>query len=224
MILHKLKHPAFLGDFKDLKQNTSFLVLKKFFPTEGIFNKKHFLQFCLSLANQLLELHSHKFIHGDIKISNIVLQKENDWTTPLLIDFDNSVEFDIKDGVYININTNEKIELKKDTHGYFPPEFPYCTPKSDVYSLGITFSALLLDLRYDQHEQFKPNLYILKKLEEVKDDKIIPYVEILKKMICTEAKAIKSIKSLKKESKVQNTSSRIEEKIPMKRKFDVPKK
>ena len=90
-------------------------------------------QILLQLCDGLKELHKQKIIHRDIKPSNMILQGER----IRLIDFDAARIY--KDG------KDEDTHLLG-TRGYASPEQygkGQTDPRSDIYSLGITFKELL---------------------------------------------------------------------------------
>ena len=90
-------------------------------------------QILLQMCDGLKELHEQKIIHRDIKPSNMILQGER----IRLIDFDAARIY--KDG------KDEDTHLLG-TKGYAPPEQygkGQTDPRSDIYSLGVTFKELL---------------------------------------------------------------------------------
>ncbi|MBQ3444519.1 MAG: serine/threonine protein kinase [Selenomonadaceae bacterium] len=87
----------------------------------------------LQMCDGLKELHEQKIIHRDIKPSNMILQGER----IRLIDFDAARIY--KDG-------KEEDTQLLGTKGYAPPEQygqGQTDPRSDIYSLGVTFKELL---------------------------------------------------------------------------------
>ena len=90
-------------------------------------------QILLQMCDGLKELHEQKIIHRDIKPSNMILQGER----IRLIDFDAARIY--KDG-------KEEDTQLLGTKGYAPPEQygnGQTDPRSDIYSLGVTFKELL---------------------------------------------------------------------------------
>ena len=90
-------------------------------------------QILLQMCDGLKELHEQKIIHRDIKPSNMILQGER----IRLIDFDAARLY--KDG-------KEEDTQLLGTKGYAPPEQygnGQTDPRSDIYSLGVTFKELL---------------------------------------------------------------------------------
>ena len=90
-------------------------------------------QILLQMCDGLKELHEQKIIHRDIKPSNMILQGER----IRLIDFDAARLY--KDG-------KEEDTQLLGTKGYAPPEKygnGQTDPRSDIYSLGVTFKELL---------------------------------------------------------------------------------
>lgn len=118
-------------------------VAEEFIGGENLFERlerKNFLteqqakNFLLQMCDGLKVLHGLGIIHRDIKPSNLILQNEK---IIRLIDFDAARTFKA-----------DKSEDTKflGTKGYAPPEqFGYgqTDPRSDIYSLGITFQKLL---------------------------------------------------------------------------------
>lgn len=100
----------------------------------GIKNKALFLKICWQLACAIGFLHSHNIIHGDIKLSNVLLKNSD----ILLSDFSFSS---------LSFNENYRI-YNNETYSYHyrPPEINSgkgYTFKADVWALGCTFYELL---------------------------------------------------------------------------------
>lgn len=117
------------------------VIVEEFIQGETLHERKTFLsdvearELLLQLCDGLKELHEQNIIHRDLKPSNLILQGER----IRLIDFDAA-----------RIYKDDKAEdtNRLGTKGYAPPEqFGYgqTDPRSDIYSLGVTFKELLGD-------------------------------------------------------------------------------
>ncbi|XP_042205090.1 MAP kinase kinase MKK1/SSP32-like [Homarus americanus] len=87
----------------------------------------------LPIAEGLAEVHSRGIIHNDIKVDNVLLEKNSDESyTSHFIDFGLSTA----DGGHLTSHSNPK-------GSHYAPELfkglP-CTPASDIYSLGVMIS------------------------------------------------------------------------------------
>jgi serine/threonine-protein kinase len=99
------------------------------------------LRICLrQLADAILELHHHRFVHCDIKPANILLRPDG---SPVLVDF----------GAAWDLTENKDFYHVSGTPYYMAPEaFNQKLPETgwDAYSLGITSAAVLgIRLAYD---------------------------------------------------------------------------
>lgn len=100
----------------------------------GIKNKKLLLKICWQLSCAIGFLHSRNIIHGDIKLSNVLMKNNN----TLLSDFSFSS---------LSFNENYRI-YNSETYSYHyrPPEINSgkgYTFKADIWALGCTFYELL---------------------------------------------------------------------------------
>jgi serine/threonine protein kinase len=109
------------------------------------------------VAESLLELHRHDYVHRDLKLENIMIENKDSFNVKL-VDF----------GFAEKVNYSQLVS-KAGTPGYIPPEIfknqPY-TAKGDIFSLGVIMYSLILG-----DSPFKaPNYQII--LEENKKSNI----------------------------------------------------
>ncbi|KAL9648600.1 hypothetical protein ABK040_016234 [Willaertia magna] len=142
-------------------------------------NSKEVLHLMVDLLIDLYNLHFQKVIHNDIKPQNIV-QFKNMFK---FIDFGISHKYIKYDEQNEQCFTKENKVLisKSGTKGYFPPEQlengnGEITPKSDIYSLGLVITSIVLSplRKWENHTEvfsainrWKPNDEIYKAIKEV---------------------------------------------------------
>ncbi|KAL9648607.1 hypothetical protein ABK040_016241 [Willaertia magna] len=142
-------------------------------------NSKEVLHLMVDLLIDLYNLHFQKVIHNDIKPQNIV-QFKNMFK---FIDFGISHKYIKYDEQNEQCFTKENKVLisKSGTKGYFPPEQlengnGEITPKSDIYSLGLVITSIVLSplRKWENHTEvfsainrWKPNDEIYKSIKEV---------------------------------------------------------
>lgn len=89
-------------------------------------------QWMLSLLEALDFYHRHGVVHGSIDCRNIVLNRANESTTPLL------------SGAGYSIYVRDKLDSDHATQSSWPvPEAHAYTRKSDIFSLGVVFCQML---------------------------------------------------------------------------------
>ena len=86
------------------------------------------------MLNALIELHSHNYVHRDLKLENVLVSDKTNLTIKI-VDF----------GFAEIINTKE-LKSKAGTPGYIAPEVfrsvPY-TEKGDIFSVGVILYSLV---------------------------------------------------------------------------------
>ena len=136
---------------------------------EGPFNKKPKVaqKILYGAITALVNFHNLGFIHGDIKPSNIVLDKNYN---AKLIDFEFSYENHTK-------NTHSF-----GTYGYIAPEVIRCdykTSKIDVFSFGVTMFSVLTGFEIFKEKEYQKYAYWgQKKFSSVIIRRIIKKVEL----------------------------------------------
>lgn len=148
------------------------------FPSEYVvFNKEDKLYWCFtmslsqkikvmkSLLQAIVELHSKKVVHADLKSDNIAYHYDGKQDIVKLIDFDGSR--------YMNDYAEITIDRHLGTNGYRAPEQNEyrLSYKSDIYSVGIIMIELWNGDLWYEAEDFKDcrkeALYGLRKIEKI---------------------------------------------------------
>ena len=148
------------------------------FPTKYVvFNKEDKLYWCFtmslsekikimkSLLQAIVELHSKKIVHADLKPDNIAYHYDGKQQHIKLIDFDGSR--------YMKEYAEITIDRHLGTHGYRAPEQNEykLSYKSDIYSVGVIIIELWNGDIWYEGEYFKDcrkeALYSLRKLEKI---------------------------------------------------------
>lgn len=141
--LKKIKNPYLPEIYRTVEFGEKFFVVEEFVEGRTLaeiltynngLDEKTSARILKEICNGLKILHAEKIIHRDLKPSNIMLTKNN---SVKLIDF--------------SISRIEKENSESDTdflgtRGYAPPEqfgFGQTDPRSDIFSLGITFQKIL---------------------------------------------------------------------------------
>ncbi|XP_042211689.1 probable serine/threonine-protein kinase DDB_G0271538 [Homarus americanus] len=124
---------VFLGEFFNGPACAKGQTLDEVVENLFVFSPTKSISIFLPIAEGLAEVHSRGIIHNDIKVDNILLEKNSDGSyTSHFIDFGLSrVE-----GGHLTLYSNPN-----DSH-YVPELFKGlpCTPASDIYSLGVMIS------------------------------------------------------------------------------------
>lgn len=139
MALSKLKHPNIVNVSNFFRANNTVFMVMDFEQgrdlrwyikkSRGKLSEKFLLSVFPPVLGGLRELHTHHFLHLDIKPANILLRASG---TPLLLDF----------GAVQQIEPGTRYRgVQTLTHGFAPPEqyeAGAMGPWSDIYSLGMT--------------------------------------------------------------------------------------
>ena len=85
-------------------------------------------------------LHEKKIVHRDLKLENIMFRQEN-YETPVIIDFGLSTYFNQDKHIYIRCGTPGYVA--PEILNMINPENPKFYPESDMFSIGVIFYYLL---------------------------------------------------------------------------------
>ena len=141
--LQEIKSPYLPEIYHAVEYDGKFFIVEEFIQGRTLYeilihnnglDEKNSVEILKQICNALKILHAQKIIHRDIKLSNIMVTKNN---SVKLIDF--------------GIARIVKVNCENDTNflgtrGYAPPEqygFGQTDTRSDIFSLGITIQKLL---------------------------------------------------------------------------------
>lgn len=150
--------------------------LKDLLTTRGVFSPIEACDIIYQLADALMHAHEHGVIHRDIKPQNVMMKYDG---TVKLLDFGIATISDAP-------NITQKDMVVGSVH-YMAPEVLKgrgASPKSDIYSLGITFYELLIgkqpfndnspvNIAMKQIEEPLPSVHKLRNDVNIKIEKII---------------------------------------------------
>lgn len=147
-MLRDVNHPHLLipDNFFQF-ENTFYVTYKKLYEEkiEIIFDLelKEKLLVIKSIVEALLEMHTRKIVHADIKPRNIIFEKEEDKVVPFIIDLDSAyIEGEPPDDIIDDFvyKSPEALEYEFDTK-----DKTKLSCKSDVFSLGLLFYYYLTE-------------------------------------------------------------------------------
>ncbi|CAD8194952.1 unnamed protein product [Paramecium octaurelia] len=149
-ILQKIDHPHFVKLHEIYQGENSYYLVTDYLAGDTLYNyiktfpddqiPSHQIREAIKIILTALKyLEINNIIHRDIKLENILLQKQNDITSLKIIDF----------GLAIYALPEQKVSICG-TPGYIAPEIlknsnadDYFTPKCDIFSAGVIFYKLL---------------------------------------------------------------------------------
>jgi serine/threonine protein kinase len=193
-VLARLRHPNLIRVFDlDVDESTGvpyfvmdIVMYKDGFPHTlcdielSDLEEDYILGWFEDLCNSLDYIHGQGIVHRDIKLGNVLLNKDkhvilSDFGVLRIFGEDLATELDVTKTFISDGKTESKLVMG--TNGYMAPEVQSgydATPASDVYSLGVMFFHLLTGLWYE------PGSKALSLLDSFK----YRWNEVLPRMLC----------------------------------------
>lgn len=188
-MLSILNHKNIVNFIEAYNDNDKIVLIMEYIDGYTLYDKIKFYQYnenelshiISEILNGLIYIHKKKILHRDIKLTNIMINNDNNIK---IIDF-NSAEF---------IDYLNEKSIKTGTPGYIAPEIfnsKIYTFKSDIFSLGIIFYTMLFNTfpfhGRSEYEIFRNNECMKIDYHTIyKNNKIsLEAIDLLKKMIDT---------------------------------------